>query len=186
MQKDSPNPWKVLSTKLVYKNPWIKVHEDSVVKPDGSKGIYGYVELKDSVLIVAMNDRREIYLVPGFSYPVKEWHWQLVGGGNADGEDMARTSRRELNEETGITAKKMTKLGVTRISNGLLTERMTTYLAQDLIMNPRPAADDVDFIKDGQFFSLKEIHTMIENGDIDDGQTLTGLYLTEQWLATQR
>lgn len=31
--------WKRINSKLVYSNPWIKVYEDEVEKPDGKKGI---------------------------------------------------------------------------------------------------------------------------------------------------
>jgi len=33
------NPWKKLGSKAIYKNPWITVREDKVIRPDGKKGM---------------------------------------------------------------------------------------------------------------------------------------------------
>ncbi|MGH9652454.1 MAG: NUDIX hydrolase, partial [Bryobacteraceae bacterium] len=57
------NPWKTLASRIAYENRWIRVREDEVVRPDGGAGIYGVVEIRPSVGIVAMNDRKEIVLV---------------------------------------------------------------------------------------------------------------------------
>jgi 8-oxo-dGTP pyrophosphatase MutT (NUDIX family) len=175
----TPNPWKTLSTKIVYKNPWIQVREDAVITPMGTDGIYGFLESKDSVIIAALNDKQEIYLIKGYSYPTKSWGWQLPGGGG-DGEEAIVASKRELAEETGIVADKWTLLGKTTVCNGLLTEVMTTFLAEDITFGEQLSADDHGLIDGGQFFSFKQVHDMVRSGELSDGQTITGLYLAEQ------
>jgi 8-oxo-dGTP pyrophosphatase MutT (NUDIX family) len=175
------NPWKTLSSKTVYQNPWMRVREDVVVRPDGSNGIYGVMESKDSVVVVAMNDKNDIYLIRSFSYPASAWRWGLPGGGG-DGEHPEVASKRELAEETGIIADKWTFLGRTRVSSGLTTECMAAYLAQDLTFGDRIAADDKDIIEHGRFVSVEEIDSMIANDEIDDTQTITGIYLAQRWL----
>lgn len=176
------NPWQKLSTKIVYENPWIRVREDSVIKPGGSEGIYSVVETRDSVVIVALNEKSEVYLIRSFSYPVSSWSWGLPGGGGDD-EEPELAAKRELVEETGISANKWTFLGRTRVCSGLMTERMVVFLAQDLTQGARRDADDVSLIDQGKFVSFDEIDTMIANNEIDDAQTVTGLYLAQRWLA---
>lgn len=175
------NPWKTLASKTVYKNPWIRVREDSVVRPDGTKGIYGVMESKDSVMVVVLNEKNEVYLIRTFSYPTSSWSWELPGGGG-EGEKAEAASKRELAEETGIIAKDWTFLGKTRVCNGLMTERMTIFLAQDLSFGKKVDSDDKHLISDGKFVSFHEIDTMIERGEIDDGQSMTGLFLAQRWL----
>jgi len=170
-----------LSSKVVYENPWIRIHEDAVVRPDGSQGIYGYMELRDSVIIVVLNDEGEIYLVRGFSYPVRSWSWQLPGGGG-DGEEAEAASKRELAEETGIVSNKWTFLGKVRVCDGLMTERMSVYLAQELSFAEKPDSDDADVVGQGQFFSPEVIDKMVDAGEIDDGQTITALFLARNFL----
>jgi 8-oxo-dGTP pyrophosphatase MutT (NUDIX family) len=181
---NNDNPWKTLSSKIVYQNPWIKVREDAVVRPDGSDGIYGVMESKDSVMVVVLNDKNEVFLIRTFSYPVLSWSWELPGGGG-EGEDAEIASRRELIEETGIRADRWDLLGQTRVCNGLMTEKMTTFLARNLSFGDKEDSDDKDFISHGKFVSFEEIDEMIEKGKIDDGQTMTGLFLAQRFLRNQ-
>lgn len=66
-----------------------------------------------------------------------------------------------------------------------MTERMSYYLASDITFAENSEkAEDVatGLIDGGKFFSLKQIRKMVTDGIIDDGQTITGLYLYERWL----
>lgn len=177
------SPFITHNSKVVYKNPWITVHEDEVTLPNGKPGIYGYLESKDSVLIVVVDKNDCIYLVKNYRYPTKSWGWELPGGGG-DGEKTIIASQRELVEETGITASSWEILGKMYVCNGLMTEQMSVVLARDLTVGS-PTSDEETFDGSG-FFSLYEIDQMIHSGDIDDSQTLTGLYLGERWLKQRR
>ncbi len=180
MSKD--HPYTTKSTKVVYKNPWIKVREDAVVLPNGKDGIYGVMESNDSVMIAVLNAKNELYLIDAYSYPSQSWNWELPGGGG-DGEEAVIASKRELAEETGIIAETWELLGKTRVCNGLMTERQSTYLARNLTMTGQKDKEDSAIIRAGKFYALDVIHRMITDGTINDNQTLTGVYLVEQWLA---
>jgi 8-oxo-dGTP pyrophosphatase MutT (NUDIX family) len=177
----SDNPWKVTSSKVVYQNPWMQVHEDTVVTPTGNDGIYGYIESKDSVMITVLNDENELYLVRTFSYPDASWNWELPGGGG-DGEAAAIASRRELEEETGILANNWDKLGEARVCNGLMTERMAVYLATGISFTGEKETSD-EQIDTARFFPLAEVNAMIERSEINDCQSITGIHLMQKWLA---
>jgi 8-oxo-dGTP pyrophosphatase MutT (NUDIX family) len=177
------NPWKLLSTKVVYKNPWMQIHEDTVVTPTGTQGIYGYMESNDSVMVVVLNEKNEVYVVRTFRYPLATWNWELPGGGG-DKEHPMEASKRELEEETGITAEEWTELGRTAVCNGFMTESMATYLARGLSFTGTKETSSEQVI-DAKFVSLDEIDAMITRGDINDGQSITALYLLKKWLAEQ-
>lgn len=179
------DPIKTLSSKIVYQNPWILVREDEILRPDGNKGIYGVMESKNSVVIVALNDKSEVYLIRSFKYPTKVWNWGLPGGGG-EGEDALVASKRELAEETGIIASDWSILGETRVSSGLMTERMTVLLARDLKFEDKIEADDKELISEGKFVSFDEIDEMIRDREVDDAQTVTGLYLALRSLNRNR
>lgn len=177
------SPWKILSSQTVYQNPWIEIQEDTVITPTGKKGIYGFMHSNDSVIIAVLNDAHELYVVRGFSYPVSAWNWQLPGGGG-DKEDAAIASKRELEEETGIRAETWEKLGTTRVCDGLMTERMTTYVACDISFTGEKETSN-EKIDGGKFVSMSEVDAMVERGEINDGQSITAIYLVQKWLAKQ-
>lgn len=172
---DEKSHIKTVSSTPVYSNPWMTVHEDAIIHPSGAKGVYGYLESKDSVMVVATNDRDEVYLVKAYRYPSKEWGWELPGGG-ADGEDPITVGKRELQEETGLTSNDWSIAGSPLVCNGLMTERMHILLARSVIEG-KPTDLDEAFL-DQQFFSRTQLDHMIRVGEIDDSQTLTGLYLS--------
>ena len=154
------NPWKIISTKTVYQNPWIRVREDKVITPDGKDGIYGVIESKDSVIVGAINEKNEIYLIYSFSYPAQSWQWELPGGGS-DGEEIINASKRELAEETGIVAQEWVSLPTTRVCDGLMTERTYTLLAKGLEFQPRPESDHIILLQRVSSFLLIQFMTWL-------------------------
>lgn len=175
------HPYRTVTSKIVYKNPWMRIREDKIIRPDGQEGMYGVMESRNSVMIVVLNDRGEVYLVYTYSYPAQSWNWELPGGGG-DGEDAIIASKRELIEETGIVADDWMLLGETRVCNGFMTERQNTYLARTLTMTNKKSAEDEVLVSRGKFYSFPELHAMIEQGKVNDGQSLAGLYLAERRL----
>ena len=175
---EAPSKTQV-SSKIVYQNPWITVREDQTRDLAGDLGIYGYLESRDSCMIVTVDDKERIYLVRGFRYPSQSFGWELPGGGG-DGEDLLAASKRELEEETGITAQSWDKLGEAYVCNGLMTEKMAVYLARDLSFGGHKEQSDEVF-SDMRFFTCDEIDALIAQGKINDCQTLAGLHYYQLW-----
>lgn len=177
----SDTPYKTTNSKTVYQNPWIRVREDEIIRPDGSAGIYGVIESRDSVMVAAIDDQQRILIINAFSYPGQKWHWELPAGGT-DGEDYVEASKRELLEETGVLANSWQLIGTARVCDGLMTEKMAILLATDIKHTDKPVADDDGVIRNSKFVDLDTIYEMVQSGEIDEGQTLTVLYLVERYL----
>jgi 8-oxo-dGTP pyrophosphatase MutT (NUDIX family) len=127
------NPWKTLSTRAAYENQWIRVREDHVVRPDGKPGIYGVVEIRPSVGIVALNERDEMVLVGQWRYSVNRYSWEVPRGGSHKGEtDMLAVAKRELAEEAGLVAADWHHLGSVDVCNGVCDDVQTLFLATGL------------------------------------------------------
>ncbi len=127
------NPWKTLSSRSAYENAWLRVREDQVIRPDGQPGIYGVIEIKPSVGIVALNERDEIVLVGQWRYTVNRHSWEIPrGGSRADETDIQSAAARELAEEAGVIAAHWQPLGKVDVGNGVLDDVQSLYLATGL------------------------------------------------------
>ena len=91
-----------LSTREVYRNPWLSLREDRIERPDGSGGIYSVVDKPDFALVIPA-ERDGFHLVEQYRYPVggRFWEFPQVTGAAPDPESLARA---ELAEETGLRA----------------------------------------------------------------------------------
>ena len=126
------NPWKTLSSRVVYENDWVRVREDEVIRPDGGSGIYGVIEIPASVGIVAINDRDEIALVGQWRYPLERYSWEIPRGGSHGNPDVLAVARRELAEEVGVEASEWQPIGTVDVCNGVTNDVQHLFLASGL------------------------------------------------------
>ena len=127
------NPWKTVTSRTAYENAWLRVREDQVIRPDGKPGIYGVVEIRPSVGVVALNERDEIVLVGQWRYTLNRYSWEIPrGGSRADETDIQQAAVRELAEEAGVHAAHWQAMGTVDVGNGVLDDVQHFYLAMEL------------------------------------------------------
>ena len=128
------NPWKTISGKIVYDNPWINLTEYQVITPAGTPGIYGKVHFKNIAIgIIVLDEEGNTYLVGQYRFPLNEYSWEIPEGGCPQGTDYLASAKRELKEETGFEANRWTELLRMHVSNSVSNEYAVVYVAQDLI-----------------------------------------------------
>ncbi len=175
------NPWKTLSSKYVYENPWIKVREDSVITPAGKEGIYGVVETKKAVGVIALTDDLEIYLVGQYRYPLDRYSWEIIEGGGESDEEPLETAKRELQEEAGLLATNWEPLGEEiHLSNCFSSERGYLFVARGLSSVP-VSPDDTEVLQIKKL-PLKEAISMTDTGEITDSLSIIGIYRLQKLL----
>ena len=127
------NPWRTLGTRVVYANPWLRLREDRVIRPDGKEGIYGVVEMSPSVGIVALSEAAEIALVTQWRYTLGRMSVEIpTGGSEPSDQSVLAAAKRELREETGLSAACWRGLGFIDNSNGTTTDVAHMFLATGL------------------------------------------------------
>jgi hypothetical protein len=92
-------PYEILGSKEVYKNPWMQVWEDKVIRPDGKEGIFGVIDYVDGVAVVSLDEEMNIYLIKEFRYGCKQESLELPCGAIDAGETPLEGAKRELKEE---------------------------------------------------------------------------------------
>ncbi|MGW9114080.1 NUDIX domain-containing protein [Microbacterium sp. NPDC055683] len=167
--------WSTRSSRTVYENPWIRVREDAVGRPDGGEGVYGVVELRHpAVFVVALDPDDRVLLVEVDRYTVGP-SWEVVAGGS-DGEPAEVAARRELREESGLEADEWIEVGRMNALNGICVAPETVFIARGL----RAVADAAphqaeEGITSSQWVPLDEALRMTVDGRITDGESIAAL-----------
>ena len=177
-----PKNWRTLSTRLVYENPWIRVREDQVLRPDGQPGIYGVVEARVATGVVALTPALDVYLVGQWRYPFEAYSWEIVEGGAEDGETPEQAVRRELQEEAGLVADVWRPLGgEVWLSNCFSSEVARLFVAQGL--TEVPATPDGTEELAIQRVPLRDAVRRVAAGEIKDAMSV--IALTRAWAMAQ-
>ena len=132
-------PWQILSRGEVYRDPWIEVTRDEVIRPDGAPGSHCIVRLKAGVSVLALDAEGMVYLTEEFHYGVGRTTIEAVSGGMDAGEDALAAAQRELQEELGITAGEWTDLGVCDPFTSVVVSPTRLFLARSLTLRPHGA-----------------------------------------------
>ena len=167
-----------LATREVYRNHWMRVREDEVLRSNGAKGVYGVVDKHDAAIVLPIDEGR-VWLVEQFRYTIQERALELPQGGwEMEVDDPEGLARGELREETGLHAGEMTRLGMLWIAYGFTRQKQHVYLATGLTATARePDAEEHDLTV--RSVTVGEFEEMMVDGTIRDASTLAawGLYL---------
>jgi len=97
-------PYKVLASEPRYRNRWMAVREDRVIRPGGTEGFFGVVEMVAGSSVLALDDEDRVHLVREFKYALGCDSLEVISGGIDDGETPLAAAQRELREEAGLVA----------------------------------------------------------------------------------
>ncbi len=168
------NPWQTVESKEIYQNPWIKVEEHQIVNPAGNPGVYGKVHFKNKALgIIPLDQDNNTWIVGQHRYPLDEYSWEIPMGGGPIGVDILESAKRELKEETGLSAGKWTEVMRIHTSNSVTDEEGFVFLAEELTQGETEFEEtEVLLVKKLPF---QEVVEMVMNGEITDGISIAGI-----------
>jgi len=147
LERPTANPWQTLSRETVYDNPWISVREDKVINPAGGDGIYGVVHFKNLAIgILPVDQHRHTWLVGQYRYALEEYSWEIPMGGASHHDGPLQGAKRELREETGLTAAHWETLMKLHPSNSVSDETGYIYLATDLTIGETAHEDTEELL----------------------------------------
>ena len=158
----------------VFENPWIVLHDEQVINPRGGESQYGRIHFKHAAMgIIPMDDDLNTYLVGQWRYPLNAYSWEIpMGGGQLD-QDLLGSAKRELLEETGITATRWQELSKVHLSNSVSDEVGYIYLAKGLTFGATQFDESEDLMI--KKLPLKKAIEMCLEGSITDSLSLIGL-----------
>ncbi|TCR16005.1 NUDIX hydrolase [Streptomyces sp. BK205] len=195
---------ELAGSRLVYRNAWMKVREDTLRRPDGSDGLYGVVDKPDFVLIIPV-ENGGFHLVEQYRYPVSGRFWEFPQGSwperpaGTDGgahagvsapgplvdtpslpADAEALARAELREESGLVARRLTWLGRLHVAHGYSSQGCHIFLAEDMTQcGARHEITEADMVQ--RWVSAAELEAMVAAGEFVDGASLAALTLLRRY-----
>lgn len=168
------NPWKTIRKKFIYQNPWILLEEHDVINPAGKEGIYGKVSFKNKALgIIPIDEEGNTWLVGQYRYTLGEYSWEIPMGGGPIGQDILESAKRELKEETGLSAVNWQKIMRLHTSNSVTDEEGFIFIATQLTIG-ETEFEDTEQLKIKKLPLIEAIE-MVMDGTITDVISVAGL-----------
>ena len=166
--------WKQLDSRTIYENPWMEVREDHVINPGGGKNHYGYVHFKNrAIAILPLDDEGNTWLVGQQRYTLGEYSWELPMGGAPLDESPLDAAKRELKEETGLSAERWSEVMRLHTSNSITNEIGVVFQATGLTEGETNFEETEDLTV--RKISVDEAIRMAMDGEITDAISVAAL-----------
>jgi ADP-ribose pyrophosphatase len=162
--------WRKLSSRPIYQNKWISLREDIVELPDGHTTIYGVVTCSECVGVLPFVDPNTVLLIKQYRYVAQRVTWEMPTGGMHPGESMEAAAQRELAEEIGYQAGRLTWVSTYHTSKSVVDETAHLFLGEHLIKLELPP-DETEFLE-VRPFPFEEALRMVLQGEITDSMTI--------------
>jgi ADP-ribose pyrophosphatase len=162
-----------LTQESVYRGSLLNIRVDTVALPDGAIANREIVVHPGAVAVAPLTDDAQVVLVRQFRYPINRITLEIPAGKLEFGEEPEATCRRELAEETGLSAASLEKLTEIVVAPGYSNERIALYKATGL--SAAHAKPDADEFIETVTLPLEEVHAMIRRGEIQDAKTIIAL-----------
>ncbi len=172
--EEDGDPWIVKGVRRPFENQWLALDCYEVVRPDGGDGTYTVVRPhRLAVGVLPIEPDGSVHLVGQWRFPLGHYSWEMPEGGAEPGEDPLECAKRELAEETGLTAGRFERVLEMDISNSLTDERGVIYLAFDLKAGEaRPEGTEVLRRRRAHFL---DVLGRVADGRIRDGLTVAAV-----------
>jgi ADP-ribose pyrophosphatase len=175
----------LISTERLYSGRIVNLDRDTVRFPDGSSGQLEMLRHPGASAVVPFLDDPEagdprVLLLRQFRHAADGYIWEIPAGRLDPGEAPEACARRELQEETGMQAKRLDRLTTIYTTPGFTDERIHLFLARELEEGDHRREAD-------EFMELhvrrwSEVSEMIQRGEIGDGKTLVALLFVQAFI----
>jgi ADP-ribose pyrophosphatase len=175
MQPEPPKEWILLSSRIAFKNKWLKVKEDKVKTHLGHTEKFYYLEHPGTVGIVPIDKDNNITLIEQYRPALRMMSIEIPAGRIEAGYSIELNARRELQEEVGGISSQLKFLGNYYLSNGSSNEKASLFLAftTTYILNNPEATEHLKQFTIG----MKEAQRLVDNNIIQDSLSVIGITL---------
>ncbi|MGE0597733.1 MAG: NUDIX domain-containing protein [Hyphomonadaceae bacterium] len=172
--RDEGDPWTLRSVSRPFANDWFAIDTHEVIQPNGRDGTYSVIRVRrHAVGVLPIDADGRVHLVGQWRFPLGRYSWEMPEGGAERHEDAAACARRELKEETGLSADSLTVILEMDMSNSLTDERATLFLATGLTAG-EASPEDVEVLQ-RRTAPFAEVLDRVAAGRIRDAMTVAAV-----------
>ena len=166
---------KTISSEMLYKGKILNLRRDLVEVKDGGTSYREIIEHSGGVAVAAVTEDHQMLMVRQFRKAAEQDVLEIPAGRRETDEDPMFAAMRELKEETGYSARKISHLTSFYATIGYCTEVIHVYMATGLT----PGETDFDEHEaiEIESYPVEELKQMIFDGEIIDGKTITAILL---------
>ena len=169
--------YKLLTSQILFEGKVFDLKLDKIeYNSSGNKGVREVAVHPGGAVVVPVTKEEKIVMVKQFRYPFQEWVLELPAGKLDYNEDPLKCAERELTEETGYRAEKISKLGHIYTTPGFCTEILHIYLAKDLTPGEHNREEGEEGMEVFEY-TVEDIKGKIDKGEIVDAKTLSGIFM---------
>jgi len=170
--------------KQIYEGRIITVNQETLTLQNGKESRYDIVKHPGAVAILPIDETGRILFIKQWRRAAETILIEIPAGTLEKNETPLECAHREVDEETGFGARKMTPLGGFYTAPGFCSEYIHLFIAEDLF--PGSLSDDDSEYIDLLPLTLEQAVTLIKQGAFIDGKTLAAVTLYNLWLADRK
>ena len=172
---------KTLSTEMIYEGAILNLRKDKVTVENGVS-YREIIEHNGGAVLAAVTDEGKMIMVRQYRKPAERIVFEAPAGKIDPGEEAINAAVRELKEETGYTASKVTKLTEFYPSVGYSEEVLHLYLCTELTEGE--TCPDENEALDVLAVDVNELFAMVMNGEIKDAKTIIAIMMVKELIAS--
>lgn len=175
-------PPAILATRVATDSRFLRVEEVDLAFSNGAHRTFERLTAsgRGAVFIVAMQDRDTVLLVREYGVGLDRYELSLPKGRIDPGETALEAANRELQEEAGFAAGKLTPLATLSLLPAYMTHKARIILAEDLYPQRRPGdePEPLDVVP----WKLSELHLLLARDDVSEGRSIAALFIAREYL----
>lgn len=174
-----------IGTEDIFDGVILNVKRDQVHLPNGHQSVREVIRHVGAVCVVPVTGDGKVVVERQYRYPIDQVITEIPAGKlDSKEEERLSAAKRELMEETGITADSWTDMGLYYGAPAYSDEKITMYLAQGLHMGEQHL--DPDEFLNVECVPIEELIEEILSGRITDGKTQVAILKAARLLERQK
>lgn len=167
--------FKIIESHKEFQGKIMDVRQDRIEFANGLQADREVVEKHhEATAVIALDEQGRMIFVKQYRYGTGFEMLEIPAGLKEPEESYEVCAARELEEETGLKAQKLTRLFDYYATPGYCTEKIVFYLAQDLVSTQQHL--DADEFLTIHRYTVDEAVQLIQKGEITDGKTIAGIF----------